>query len=330
MQKKFIVLGSNSFSGSNFINFLLKKNCKVIGVSRSNEYNKIYLPYLNSSNLKSFKFFKVNINKNIKKLKLIIKKFRPNYVVNYIAQGMVAESWSAPEDWYNTNVLAQVRLYKELFKFKFIKKFIHVTTPEVYGSSSLRIKENFKFNPSTPYAISRAATDIHLKKYFENFKSPVIFTRTANVYGPYQQLYRIVPKVLLSARLKKKINLHGGGISKRSFIFIDDASAATYLISTKGKIGNTYHISTKKIISIKNLVKKISKMTKKNFYSLVNIAKDRIGKDDYYNLNSNKIRKELNWRVKVDIDDGLKRTLKWIDNNFAKLKREKLNYIHKK
>ena len=130
--------------------------------------------------------------------------------------------------------------------------------------------------------------------------------------------------------MKKKINLHGGGISKRSFIFIDDASAATYLISTKGKIGNTYHISTKKIISIKNLVKKISKMTKKNFYSLVNISKDRIGKDDYYNLNSNKIRKELNWRVKVDIDDGLKRTLKWIDNNFAKLKREKLNYIHKK
>ena len=71
-------------------------------------------------------------------------------------------------------------------------------------------------------------------------------------------------------------------------------------------------------------------MTKRNFYSLVNISKDRIGKDDYYNLNSNKIRKELNWRVKVDIDDGLKRTLKWIDNNFAKLKREKLNYIHKK
>ena len=79
---------------------------------------------------------------------------------------MVAESWNNPGDWYKTNVLSQVNLYKELSKFKFIKKIIHVTTPEVYGSSKLKLKENFNFNPSTPYAISRATTDIHLKKYF--------------------------------------------------------------------------------------------------------------------------------------------------------------------
>jgi len=330
VQKKFLILGSNSFSGSNFINFLLKKNCKVIGISRSNEYKKIYLPYTNSSNLKAFKFFQVDINKNIKKLKLIVKKFRPDYVVNYIAQGMVAESWLWPEDWYNTNIIAQVNLYKELCKFKFIKKFIHVTTPEVYGSSKLRIKENFKFNPSTPYAISRAATDMHLKKCFENFKLPIVFTRTSNIYGPNQQLYRIVPKALLSARLGKKINLHGGGTSKRSFIFAEDVSAATYIISTKGKIGSTYHISTNKVISIKDLVKKISQITNKKFNNLAHISKDRIGKDNYYNLSSKKIRKELNWQDKIDINTGLKRTLTWVDDNFVSLKKEKLNYIHKK
>ena len=330
MKKRFLILGSNSFSGSNFVNFLLKKNCKVIGISRSNEYRKVYLPYSNSSNLKIFKFFKIDINKNLEKLKLIVKKFRPDYIVNYIAQGMVSESWLTPEDWYNTNIIAQVRMYKELFKFKFIKKFIHVTTPEVYGSTKGKIKENFNFNPSTPYAISRTATDIHLKKYFENFKLPVIFTRTANVYGPHQQLYRIVPKALLSARLKKKINLHGGGTSKRSFIFIDDVSTATYLISTKGKIGDTYHISTDKIISIKDLVKKISQITNKKFNNLVRISHDRIGKDSYYNLDSKKIRGKLNWKAKVDIDTGLKKTLNWIDDNFVSLKKEKLNYIHKK
>ena len=236
MGKKFLVLGSNSFSGSNLVNFLLKKDFNVIGVSRSDEYKKIYLPYKNSPNLKKFKFYKININTNLEKLKLIVKKFKPNYIINYIAQGMVSESWLNPEDWYSTNVVSQVKLYKELSKFKFIKKFIHVTTPEVYGSTPGKIKESFNFNPSTPYAISRAATDTHLKKYFENFKLPIIFTRTANVYGPHQQLYRIVPKSLISARLNKKIHLHGGGLSKRSFIFIDDASAATYLISAKGKI----------------------------------------------------------------------------------------------
>jgi dTDP-glucose 4,6-dehydratase len=328
--KKFLILGSNSFSGSNFINFLLKKKCKVVGVSRSKEYKKIYLPYKKSSNLKNYTFYKLNINNNLEKLDIIIKNFKPNYIVNYIAQGMVAQSWINPEDWYETNIVGQIKLYKIFSRFKFIKKIIHVTTPEVYGSTKFKIKENFKFNPSTPYAISRATTDIHLKKYYENFKLPIIFTRTANIYGPHQQLYRIIPKALLSSRLKKKFDLHGGGRSKRSFIFADDASAATYVIAIKGKLGNTYHISSNKIMSIKDLVKKVSILTKIKFNKLVHITEDRVGKDNSYNLNSKKIRKELKWNDEVSINEGLKKTLSWIDSNFRTLKKEKLNYIHKK
>ena len=328
--KKFLVLGSNSFSGSNFINLLLKKNCKVVGISRSNQYNSVYLSYRSSANIKSFKFYKLNINTNLIKLLSIVKKFKPNYIVNYIAQGMVSESWLNPEDWYETNVVAQVKIYKELSNFKFIKRFIHVTTPEVYGNTKTKTKENFNFNPSSPYAVSRATLDTHLKKYYEKFKLPIIFTRTANVYGPCQQLYRIVPNALLSARLKKRLDLHGSGLSKRSFIYIDDASVATYLISIKGKVGNTYHISTNKIISIKNLVKMISKITKTKFEKLVNVTRDRIGKDASYNLDSKKIRKELNWKPKINLNDGLMKTLKWVDDNEAFLKHQKFHYIHKK
>ena len=159
---------------------------------------------------------------------------------------------------------------------------------------------------------------------------PIIFTRTANVYGPCQQIYRIVPKTLLFARLKKKIDLHGGGLSKRSFIYIDDDSAATYMISIKGKVGNTYHISTNKIISIKKLVNIISKLTKTNFHKLVRVTSDRIGKDDSYNLSSKKIRNELKWRPKTNLNEGLKKTLRWIDDNINFLNKEKVHYIHKK
>jgi dTDP-glucose 4,6-dehydratase len=250
--------------------------------------------------------------------------------VNYIAQGMVSESWENPENWYSTNIVSQVKLYKNLSNFKFIKKFIHVTTPEVYGSTGQNLKENFNFNPSTPYAISRATTDTHLKRYFDNFKLPVIFTRTANVYGPGQQLYRIVPRTLLSARLRKKIKLHGGGLSKRSFIYIDDVSAATYLILLKGKIGNTYHISTNNIILIKDLVKKISKIAKVKFNKLVKVSNDRVGKDKLYSLSSAKIKNELNWKAKVNLKKGLTKTLIWIDENINKLKNKNLDYIHKK
>ena len=328
--KKFIVLGSNSFSGSNFINFLLKKNCRVVGVSRSKQYNNVYLPYKNSANLNLFKFYKLNINTNLKKFLAMAKDFRPNYIVNYIAQGMVSESWLTPEDWYKTNVLAQVKIYRELSNFKFIKKFIHVTTPEVYGNIKNKTKENFNFNPSTPYAISRATLDMHLNKYYEEFRLPIVFTRTANVYGPCQQLYRIIPKAILSARLNRKINLHGRGLSKRSFIYIDDVSTATYLISIKGRVGSTYHISTNNIISIRNLVKMISAMTKIKFKKLVSITQDRIGKDSIYNLSSKKIRKELNWKPKTNLYKGLIETLKWIDSNITFLKQHKFHYIHKK
>jgi dTDP-glucose 4,6-dehydratase len=247
-----------------------------------------------------------------------------------MAQGMVSESWLTPEDWYKTNVLAQVKIYRELSNFKFIKKFIHVTTPEVYGNIKNKTKENFNFNPSTPYAISRATLDMHLNKYYEEFRLPIVFTRTANVYGPCQQLYRIIPKTILSARLNRKIDLHGRGLSKRSFIYIDDVSTATYLISIKGQVGSTYHISTNNIISIRNLIKIISKMTKIKFKKLVSITQDRIGKDSVYNLSSKKIRKELNWKPKTNLYKGLIETLKWIDSNITFLKQHKFHYIHKK
>ena len=206
---KFLVIGSNSFSGSSFINFLLKKNHKIVGVSRSREKNALFASYKNQKNYKkNFKFYKVNINssKDLTRVKRIIYNFKPSFVVNFAAQGMVNESWNKPEDWYNTNIIAQTKLYK-ILNSKFLKKIVHVTTPEVYGNKSSKITEKENFDPSTPYAVSRMALDLHLKLYFKNFGFPIIFTRTANVYGPTQDLYRIVPKTILFSKLKKKFIL---------------------------------------------------------------------------------------------------------------------------
>ena len=117
-KKTYLILGSNSFSGSNLIDYLLNKKHKVIGVSRSKEIKKEFLPYSYNLNSKLFIFKKVDINKDLKKLARVVKKYKPSIIVNYIAQGMVAESWIKPEDWYRTNVVSQVLLYKELAKFK--------------------------------------------------------------------------------------------------------------------------------------------------------------------------------------------------------------------
>ena len=325
---KFLIIGSNSFSGSNFVKFLIERNHEVIGVSRSKDTNNVFLPYSNC-NLENFSFVKADLNHDLNEIVDCISNFKPEYIVNYAAQGMVAESWINPSHWYKTNIVSQVKLHDELRKFKFLKKYLHFTTPEVYGSTNGWIEESNNFNPSTPYAVSRASCDMHLRSFYDAYNFPVIFTRAANVYGPCQQLYRIVMRSILYAQLKLTLNLDGGGLSVRSFIHINDVSSALYKILLDGRIGETYHISTNEIISIKDLVLKISKKLNVYFDSFVKVADDRIGKDQAYLLNSEKIRDELGWFDEIDLDAGLNETIEWVNTNFELLKKLPLQYIHK-
>lgn len=330
MKKKILVIGSNSFSGSNFINFCLSNNYKVIGISRTNQINKIFLTYSENKNIKNFSFFRCDLNKDIKKLKKIFLKNKPNYVINFAAQGMVAESWIKPNDWYQTNIIGQVNLINLIKGFNFVKKFVQFSTPEVYGSTDKWIKEDNKFSPSTPYAISRAAFDSHILNLSKYFKFPAIITRTANVFGPGQQLYRVAPRSIVSAIFKKNFYLHGTGSSERSFIHIDDVSRALDKILKKGRIGQTYHISTNRLISIKNLIKLIFKIEKSSFTKNVKFSAERLGQDQYYKLNSQKMRNNLGWKEKISLENGILDTISWVKKHKNTIKNLNLNYIHKK
>lgn len=329
MNNKFLIIGSNSFSGAQFINYLLDNGQEVMGVSRSGELNPVFLPYANSINLSNYQFYQIDINTDLDKLLGLLKQFKPEYIINFAAQGMVAQSWKTPEHWYQTNVVGQVRLHDALRKLDFIKKYVHVTTPEAYGSTNGWISENFNFNPSTPYAVSRAACDLHLMSFFKAYQFPVVFTRAANVYGPGQQLYRIIPRAMLYARLGKKMQLDGGGKSIRSFIHMRDVSDATYKIALSGRVGETYHISTRDYLSIRDLVEKIASLTNVQFSDLAEVTGDRLGKDQAYLLESNKLRDELGWTDKIGLDAGLQDTLSWIDKNLDILKTQNADYVHK-
>lgn len=327
----FLIIGSNSFSGSSFVNYLLEKDYEVIGVSRSDELNNVYLPYSwGDKYAKNFQFHKIDLNKELEKLKTLIGIAKPSFIVNFAAQGMVAQSWLTPEDWFQTNVVAQVKLHNYLKDLDFIDKYVHVTTPEVYGSTDGWVEESFNFKPSTPYAVSRASCDLHLMSFLKAYEFPVCFTRAANVYGEGQQLYRIIPRALLFSRTGKKMQLHGGGKSVRSFIHIDDVAEATLKITLEGNVGETFHISTNKTISIKELVELICNITEVEFSKLVNISEDRLGKDQSYLLDSKKLRTELDWKESISLEHGVKKTLKWIDRNLALLDSLPQDYIHKK
>lgn len=336
MNKNFIlIIGSNSFSGSFFINYLLKKKFKILAVSRSNDLAKHYSIHKiqNNSNNDNYIFYKLNINIESDQNKIIslIKKYKVNKIINFAAQGMVKQSWDYPLDWYKTNFLSQVTLFEKFLKLNQLNKIINFTTPEVYGSTKGWINEKTPFNPSTPYAISRSSLDYHLSAYFKQYNLPIVFTRTSNVYGPGQPLYRIIPRAIYSAYFSKKMFLDGGGVSKRSFIYMEDVNEALYsILLDKNNHGETFHISTNKLISIKFLVKNIFRKLNNDFNEFVISTEERAGKDYVYSLSSTKIRKKYSWIDHISLDKGIDSTISWFNDFSTTLKKVNINYNHKK
>jgi dTDP-glucose 4,6-dehydratase len=331
MDDHIFVFGSNSFSGAHFVNHALKRGYRVTGVSRSPESNPVFLPYINDNGKapESFLFIQADLNQDVDRLLEYIVRDKPAYIVNFAAQGMVAESWEHPEQWLRTNSLSLSNFCNKLLKFSFLRKFVQISTPEVYGSTSGYIKENVHYEPSTPYAVSKAAADMMLTCFHKSHGFPVVFTRAANVYGPCQQLYRIIPRAVLRFLTGGCIDLHGGGHSMRAFIHISDVAEATLDIMEQASSGSIFHISTKETISIRELVFRIARMVGVDPEKHINIVADRLGKDSAYSLDCSALRETLGWTDKVDLDQGITEVVDWVRINMKVLLALPQNYIHK-
>lgn len=325
---KLVVIGSNSFSGSHFVNHALTQGAEVVGISRSVEPHPVFLPY-KSGKPERFTFHALDMNHDLAAIMDVIHSFRPERIVNFAAQGMVAESWQNPEHWFRTNTLGHILLHDQLKKCDFLQKYVHVSTPEVYGSCSGRVMENTNYNPSTPYAVSKAAADLSLMTFFKQYRFPVVFTRSANVYGSGQQLYRIIPRTILYFLTGQTLQLHGGGHSVRSFIHITDVAEGTWLAAANATPGEIYHFSTERMLSIRELVELIAARLGVEFDSHVQIVGDRPGKDAAYLLETAKARKDLGWTDKVTLEDGIDETIKWVKDNLDVLKALPGDYLHK-
>ena len=328
---KYLVLGSNSFSAGSFINHIINEevNSKVFAISRSKEYHKTQLAYKNNEKCSNVKFYQYDLSDNLEDIVNLIEKEQIEYIFNFAAQGMVAQSWEAPEQWFNTNTLSLVKLLDKIYKFKFIKKFVQVSTPEVYGPCN-DIKESMNFHPSSPYAASKASADLILYSYFITHGFPINYTRASNVYGSYQQLYRIIPKTILMIKKGEKLQLHGGGKAVRSFIHINDVSIATLKIAKEAKAGEIYHLSDDKTISIYELVELICNQMKVDIKEHINIVEDRVGQDSLYLMNNEKLKNDFNLTPQKRLKDGINEVISWIDSNYETLINFPDYYIHKK
>lgn len=332
IEERWMVIGSNSFSGVNFIDYLLSSNraAKVVAVSRSPENPVVLLPYRRFP-LDRVSFHQFDLNKATASIAKLAGDFGVDYIVNFAAQGMVAESWEHPEHWFKTNCISLMKLAECLVSGKIpLKRFVQISSPEVYGSSGGETEDKVSFQPSSPYAASKAAGDLSLYPYYINKGFPVVYTRATNVYGPHQQPYRIIPRAIIFIKEGKKIQLHGGGRAVKSYIHINDVCEATLRIARNGLSGEVYHISPDNGgISIHDLVAMICDRMGRNIAECVEVVGDRFGQDAAYIINSDKVRRELGWRPRIALGEGLDGVIDWVEEHYHDLVKIPQQYIHK-
>lgn len=312
MKTRVLILGCSSFAGSSFLNFLIKKKkYKILGTynSKKNLSKLIFNNNIDKSNL-----IKLNLNSNNNALFKIIKSFKPEYIFDFASVCLVNESWDDPNYYFKVNLNSKINFVQNMNSLNYLKKFIYVSTPEVFGSTFKPVKENSKnFNPSTPYAVSKLSFEQLLNSYQKNFSNKIIITRFSNFYGRGQLEHRLIPKILKCIKENKKFPLHGDGLSKRDFIFDEDFNDAFFKVMTKGKAGKVYHFSTNYHVTIKRLIQTLCDLKKVNYNKLVFKISERKGKDKYYFLDCNKSSKELNWKPKNNLLNGLKKTIEYYD-----------------
>jgi len=326
--EKFLVLGSNSFSGATFVASALAAGADVVGISRSPEPDEALLPYKWAPH-ERFTFHALDFNRDLDRIEAVIREFAPPYIVNFAAQSMVAQSWQNPDHWYQTNVVSTARLVDRLKKLDFLKKFVQISTPEVYGSTSGLVPETAPFNPSTPYAVSKAACDMNLLAYRKAFNFPVAFTRAANVCGPGQPLYRIMPRTVFCVLTGQKLKLEGGGTSVRSFIHMRDVAEGTLEVARRGTPGDVYHLATDKNQTIREVVEEICRQMGARFEDCVETTPPRLAQDPAYLLDCTKAKTEFGWQPKLTVTDVIRETIDWMRKNLDRLKKIPADYVHK-
>tara|TARA_B100000941_G_scaffold218646_1_gene161377 strand:+ start:2420 stop:3433 length:1014 start_codon:yes stop_codon:yes gene_type:complete len=317
--KRFIVTGGYGFIGSNLIRILLKKKHKVLNVDKltyaARKYN------LKDINKKNYKFKKIDIN-NQKEVLKIIKKFKPNGIFNLAAETHVDRSIDDSFQFVKNNILGVYNLLEAIKKFNRKIRLIHISTDEVYGDilGTKRSNENFPYFPSSPYSATKASADHLVLSFVRTYNIDALVTNCSNNYGPRQFPEKLIPKMIYNILNNKPLPIYSRGKNTREWIYVEDHCEALLKLFFKGKSGEKYNIGSGINCNNTFLVKKILyvfKRKKIKFGKKVKIkyVKDRPGHDFRYALNSNKIKRKINWKPKTYLSDGISKTVDWYINN---------------
>jgi dTDP-glucose 4,6-dehydratase len=236
---------------------------------------------------------------------------KPDIIINYAAIAEPALSFKHSARYYDSNVTAVARLCEDLMARDYLERFIQIGTSELYGSTDRASREDDPLKPTTPYAVSKAAADMHLDSLFNVLKFPMNIVRPSNAYAPGQLLYRIIPKTVVFGLTGRKLPLQGGGKARKSYLHARDLAHALHLVIEKAPLGITYNVGPPEPTSIRDLVIKTAQAMDKTLEDVAEEAPDRLGQDSQYWLDSSAIARDTGWKMEIGLDEGLAEMVGW-------------------
>jgi len=308
---KLLVTGGLGFIGSNFILKILNEKQKNSVVNVDAElFGSNHQNLESVKNHENYRFVKGNIT-NRHLMEDLISEC--DAVVNFAAESFVDRSIADANPFLVSNIRGTFTILDIIKEQK--KRLVQISTDEVFGSlESTTAKENSRFNPSSPYAATKAAAELLVNSYIVTYDCDCVITRCTNNYGSRQFPEKLIPKTLILASQNKKVPIYGEGKNIRDWIFVDDHCEAVYKVLLKGRSGESYNISANNEIDNLTVVRKILEIMSKS-EDLIEFVEDRPGHDFRYSLDSSKVRSQLNWSENTNFDDGLKKTVDWYLSN---------------
>ena len=312
---KYLITGGAGFIGSNFIHYLFGKypDCEIVNLDK--------LTYAgNLDNLKAYEgdLRYTFIHSDIANPKAVEEAMRDvDIVVNFAAESNVDRSILGPDEFIQTNVVGTQVLLDAAEKHK--KRFHHISTDEVFGHIPLdehyKFDEQTKFDPRSPYAASKAASDHLVSAYYNTYGLEATISNCSNNFGPYQNPEKFIPRAITNVLEGKPVPIYKPGNQIRDWLHVEDHCKAIDLVLQKGKAGETYCVGGQTSeISNKQVAMKILQIMGKDESMLKEVA-DRPGHDVKYAVDWSKLKKELGWAPQHSFEDWLSKTVEWYVKN---------------
>ena len=305
---KIAIVGGGNVYALNFARHLDKIGVDHFGIGRSGPKESAFWQINHH-----YRYHKLHLVAMLQAILAVLDTERPDVIVNFAAQGEGAASFAENAHYfYETNTLSLVRFAEECRRREFIKRFVQISSSEVYGSVDKVAKETDLLNPTSPYSVSKAAFDQHLMILSRlGLMNGVNIIRPTNAYCPGQQPHRIIPMAIIAALSGRKLKLHGGGQAEKSYMHADDLSQAIMTVLTLGEAGRVYNVGPDEPIKIRYLVAKVAEACGVAFDDLVENAGERVGQDARYWLDTSAI-KLLGWRTETSLTKGVAGMVEWV------------------